>query len=175
MVKSAFNEEDYELAAPTYVLCENWFQVWESFLEDLDQGLNWQEMGAMALPSPFPGDGTNKFCTFEGMGTLLAEIAYMIGAVSKDTSQTYISSIVTQAMGKAILETFGTPIGIAYQEYAIKDDDGEYGAIIPVPVVEDDSPTMIQLLLNIIENQSRLLGGSLNIKDLIDPNTNNTP
>lgn len=179
LVKSAFNEEDYELAAPNFVLCENVWQYLESYLEDLDQGLNWQEMGAMALPSPFPVDdnGTekNKYCTFEGMGTLLAEIAYMLSAMSKDTSQTFISSVVTQAMGKAMLQSLGLPMSVGYQEIMLPGEDSNYSAKIPLPMLEDDAPSMTQLLLNIIENQARIIGGSYNIKDLPNPETTTPP
>lgn len=172
-VKSSFNDADFELGSPTSVLCENVWQYLESYLEDLDQGLNWQEMGAMALPSPNPSDdGTNRYCTFEGMGTLLAEVAYMLSSISKDTSQTYISSIVTQAMGKAILQAFGTPIGVGYQEYVINDGESDYSAVIPIPIIEDDSPTLVQLLFNVIENQARILGANTVLKE---PKQNNLP
>ena len=164
-ISSAFNSEEYELGEPTFVLCENWLQYMESFLEDLDQGLNWQEMGAMAIPSPFPSEaGDNNFCTYEGLGTLVAELTYMVSAISKDTSQTYISSIVNQAMGKVILQAIGTPITSEIQEYIVSTEEGEQSALIPLPAMGAESPTLVQLAMNIMENLARLYGGQATLK-----------
>lgn len=164
-VPSDFNDELAELQAPAYVLCENIMQYIESYLEDLDQGLNWQEMGAMALPAAFDDDdGTRKYCTYEGMGTLLAEVAYMLSSISQSTSQTFISSLVTQGIAKAILESTGVPLHTMTLELQNQSDEGEQSSVVPFPALAADSPTIVQLLLNIIENQARILGSNANLK-----------
>ena len=164
-VESAFNEQEFELGSPLMTLCENYFQFFETFLEDLDAGLNWQEMGAMAIPSPFPdSEGNNTYCTFEGMGTLLAEIAYSQGVMSKDTSQTYIASIVIQSMVKALLGSVGTPLETGYYETQVETEDGNFSTKIPVPVLPSDSPTLLQLLFNVIANQARQAGSQAKLK-----------
>lgn len=164
-VPSEFNEEAFNLEPPTFVLCENLMQYIESYLEDLDAGLNWQEMGAMAIPASFTNDdGTRKFCTYEGMGSLLAEVAYMLSSISTDTSQTLVSSVVTQAVVKTILEAFGVPLDVSTIALTSEGDGEFYNSRIPYPTLAVDSPTVIQLLMNVIENQSRILASNAKVR-----------
>lgn len=165
-IKSAFNDEDFELGSPTSVLCENYPQIIVSFLEDLDQGLNWQEMGAMAIPSPYPDeDGNTNFCTFEGMGTLLAEVAFNQGLMSKPIQQTFISSIVTQSSVKALLQFTGAPLKDGFYKVMSGNNtvEGNYETLIPIPMLADDSPTAISLGYNIMANQATQLGSQIKL------------
>lgn len=142
------------------VLCENFLQLYESYLEDLDKGLNWQEMGTGILPS---ADGTG-YCTYEGIGTLLAEAVYMISQLSSNIYQTHNLSLQNTAMNHQILKGLGLPLKLGSLEVVVGENDAlglgdNVKAYIPVPMLADDAVSLHKRLMDVIINLSLIISG----------------
>lgn len=139
------------------VLCENIPQFIESYLEDLDKGLNWQEMGTGVLPN---ADGTG-FCTYEGMGTLLAEVAYMLSQLSGNIYESHSLNLMTFSTVLEILKGLGVPTGVGYLKMDVGVDDaiGEAPpAQLLVPKIAEDAPNITTQLMNLLNNLALILG-----------------
>jgi hypothetical protein len=138
------------------VLCENFLQLFESYLEDMDKGLNWQEMGTGVMPS---ADGSS-FCTYEGMGTLLAEVAYMLSQLSSNIYQTHNLSAMNYAVNKEIMKAIGVPIvaKVLPLELGESTDIGSSltGSIF-VPAIADNAPNITQQLGILLSNIALVL------------------
>lgn len=144
------------------VLCENFLQLYESYLEDLDKGLNWQEMGTGILSSP---DG-NGFCSYEGMGTLLAEAVYMLSQLSSNIYETHNLSLQNTAMNHEILKGLGLPLELGHLKVVVGETDplglgDSVNAYIPIPKIAEDSVTIHKRLMDIIINLSVLISAGL--------------
>lgn len=169
------NFDDADPANNTYaqgdiVLCENFLQLFESYLEDLDKGLNWQEMGTGILPS---ADGTS-YCTYEGIGTLLAEAVYMLSQLSSNIYQTHNLSLQNTAMNHEILKGLGLPLELGHLKVVVGESDAlglgdNVNAYIPVPKIAKDSVTLHKRLMDIIINLSVLISAGLNSKEETNP------
>lgn len=90
-----------------YVLCENIPQMLSVMLDDLDKALSWQEIAAGGIPA---GDGSGKVMLYEGMGSVVAELAFMLSRMSVHTSQTYIATRINQGITMEILQALGVGI-----------------------------------------------------------------
>lgn len=148
------------------VLCENMLQYIESYLEDLDKGLNWQEMGTGLLPS---ADG-GSVCTFEGIGTLLAEVAYMLSQLSSNIYQTHNLALQSVATNYEILKGLGLPLDLGSLEVSTGESDklglgDDIKAYIPIPKIADDSTNIHKRLMDIIVNLSLIIGQQLDAKE----------
>lgn len=143
------------------ILCENYLQFIESYFEDLDKGMNWQEMGTGVMPS---ADGTS-YCTYEGMGTLVAEIAYMLSTLSSNIYQTHNLSLKTYSACLEIFKGLGLPVELG----VLGLDTGEFDAVsgtsyvyMNVPRIPDQSVTLHKRMMDIIANLAILNGAVLN-------------
>ncbi|BAQ67075.1 hypothetical protein GM3709_3840 (plasmid) [Geminocystis sp. NIES-3709] len=138
------------------ILCENFLQLFESYLEDLDKGLNWQEMGSGFLPS---ADG-NSHISFEGLGTLLAEVAYMLSSLSSNIQQTHGLALKNNAIVMELLKGLGLPIGVGTLPVFVGEVD-EIGENIPMltfPKLKEGNVSIHKRLMDILYNLSLLLG-----------------
>lgn len=154
------------------ILCENFLQLLESYLEDMDKGLNWQEMGTGILRS---ADGTG-YCTYEGIGTLLAEAVYMISQLSSNIYQTHNLSLQNTAMNYEILKGLGLPLKLGNIEVVVGENDAlgvgdDVKAYIPTPVLADDAVSLHKRLMDVIFNLSIILSSNLSA----DINTSSAP
>ena len=151
------NPETNTLARGDIILCENIPQYLESLLEDLDKGLNWQEMGTGVIPS---ADGTG-FCTFEGLGTLVAEISYMLSSLSNNIYESHTLNLMTYNTTLELLKAIGVPTGVGYipVDVGVKEVIGDANpAQLIVPKVAEDSPNITTQLYNLLANLSLLIG-----------------
>lgn len=138
------------------VMCNNMLQYWESYLEDLDKGLNWQEMGASILPS---ADGT-RVCAISGMGTLLAEVAYMLSSLSNNIYQSHTLAIKAYHNSLEIMKGLGVPITNTVQKIEIGDGDPAEPTVgyLPLPKISGDAPSITQQIHILLENLGIIIG-----------------
>lgn len=151
------NPESNVIERGDLVLCENIPQFIESYLEDLDKGLNWQEMGTGVLPN---ADGT-AFCTYEGMGTLLAEVAYMLSQLSSNIMESHSLNLMTFSTVLEVLKGMGVPTGVGYLEIdtGVNDAIGDgQPATLLVPKIAEDAPTLTAQLMNLLSNLALIIG-----------------
>jgi hypothetical protein len=152
------------------ILCENFLQLFESYLEDLDKGLNWQEMGSGLLPN---ADGTS-YTTFEGMGTLLAELAYTVSALSNNIQQTHVLTMKSYSTTLEILKGLGLPVELGLLGLNLGGDNAAGGqniAEIAVPMLSDNSVTLHKRLMDVLVNLGILVGGVLKTEDTLPGGT----
>lgn len=150
------NEEPKEITEGGYVLVENLPQLLHIILDDLDKALGWQTAGANAIPSY---DG-QKFATYEGVHSLLVEIAYMLSAISSQTSQNLVATSVNQAVLYELLGALGLPVTTKEFPYAY----GEKALKMPYPGLAPDAPTLFNLVVWLLANLAPLIGSSLVLK-----------
>lgn len=147
------------------VLCENFLQLFESYLEDMDKGLNWQEMGTGVMPS---ADGSSFFCTYEGMGTLIAEVAYMLSQLSSNIYQTHNLSAMNYAVNKEIMKAIGVPIvaKVLSLELGEPTDIGSSvtGSMF-VPAIADNAPNITQQLGILLSNIALVLSNYVELPE----------
>ena len=150
-----FSGEPTSIEEGGYVLVENLPQLIHNMMDDFDKALGMQYAGANALPS---ADKSNVL-TYEGLHTLVAEIAYSISAISQQISQTLVSSNINQAMLYEVLKSFGLPCAVREFKVDYGDEGGE--GKIPYPGLANDAPTLVTILFWLLMNQSVTLGTSL--------------
>ena len=137
-----------------YVLVENFPQLLAYMMADLDRGLGLQAAGANVIPE---ASGTDVF-TYQGMHSLLIEIAYTLSHISKAASQTQVSSLINQATLYEILGALGLPIDIKQIKVALSENSE---GTIPYPALAEDSPTVLNVLVWILSNLAPLLASQL--------------
>lgn len=146
------------------VLCENFLQLFESYLEDLDKGLNWQEMGSGLVPN---ADGTN-YTTFEGMGTLLAEIAYTLSSLSANIQQTHVLALKTYSTTLENLKGLGLPTELGELALSLGEDNPSGGsslAYLSVPQLSANAVTLHKRLMDVLTNLAVLQGSTLKTEE----------
>lgn len=146
------------------VLCDNFLQLFESFLEDLDKGLNWQEMGSGLLPN---ADGTS-YTTFEGLGTLLAEMAYTLSALSSNIQQTHVLALKNNAVIMEVLKGLGLPVGVGTLPLSVGGESGAGGgntATLTFPQLSANSVSLHKRLMDVLTTISLVTGGVLKAED----------
>lgn len=159
LIPDKYNSDKSEIQGGDLELCENIPQLLQAIIDDLDKALGWQELGAGAIPN---ADGSNKFLTFEGSASLLTELMFMLSRVSSHTSQTLISSNITQATAKETLQGLGLPLESAYAEFNTGEDET---SLIPYPALSSDSPTLTQQLGWIVMNIAHLMASNTSYLD----------
>lgn len=141
-----------------YTLCENFPQLIDEILDDLDKALGWQELGANFIPN---ADNSGKYITYEGLAQLQTEVAYMMSRVSQHTSQTQVAALIIQAVVYELLRATGQPITPkAFQA----DVGGEDLANVPYPGLASDAPSQLQQTQWILQNIAPILGALLKPK-----------
>ncbi|NJO93413.1 MAG: hypothetical protein HC820_01805 [Hydrococcus sp. RM1_1_31] len=138
-----------------YVLVENFFQLLHIILDDLDKALGWQEAGANVLPNPNRDD---KYISYEGLNSLMAENAYMLSQLSRNISGTHISSLITQAVTYEILAALGLPVTLKEFKVGM---GGELEAKVPYPGLNGNSPTITDLHFWTLANIAPLVAAKL--------------
>ena len=158
------NDPNNALKKGDVVLCENLPQFLEAMLDDLDKALNLQEMGVAIIPN---ADNTGKYCRAEGLGTLLADVAWSISHLSKNIIQTHMISLKNEAMMHELFKSLGVPITIGNLPVQMgnKGRKEERTFSIPYPTFSADSPSLLQMQMTILSNIAPLLA---NCTDIIE-------
>lgn len=152
-----FDEDPYtgeptKILPGDYVLCESLPQYLDQMLDDLDHALNLQELGALAVPA---ADGTEKKALIEGLGAIVAELTYMLSAISQQTAQGQVSSLKNQAMLYEILKGLGLPL-VSRVFPVDLGFDGEPPYSVPFPGLAEDAPALTDLFATVLINLALL-------------------
>lgn len=138
-----------------YILVENWPQLLHVLLDDLDKAIGWQEAGASVIPD---ANKQGRWATYEGLNSLMAEIAYMLSDLSQNIKGGHISGLISQAV---LYEVLGA-IGLPYNFKRLK-VEAEGAKEIHYPALEANAPTVVDLLMLILQNIAPLVGSKINI------------
>jgi hypothetical protein len=138
-----------------YVLVENFPQLLHVLLDDLDKGLGWQEAGSNIIPD---ANNQGRFASYEGMNSLLVEIAYMLSDLSRNIKGAHISGLITQATLYEVLGGLGLPINFKTLKV-----EAEGQKEIHYPALDSGAPTLADLLFTLALNLSALVGGKVNV------------
>lgn len=139
-----------------YILCENIPQLLMQVLDDMDKALGWQELGAGAVPSHNPN---NQPMLYEGLSGLVAELAFMLSAISNTSGQALIASKVSQGIAQEILAALGLPVGdkVFYESLG----DGKEPMAVNYPGLLDQGITVTQQMGWILQNVALLVANSV--------------
>jgi hypothetical protein len=157
LLPDKFDPEKSEISGGNVVLCENWPQLIQTILEDLDLALNLQESAAGAIPA---GDGSGRVMLYQGLGELVAELAYGQSRISGHTSRTLISSQVTQATTAEVLKGLGLPLAVKTFEQRLGEGESDL-AQVPFPALEAGAPTITAQMGWLLQNLGLLLANSV--------------
>ena len=163
VTSSKYNPDETTISEGGYTLCENFPQLIDEILDDLDKALDWQNLGAGAVPN---ADGSGKFATFEGLAQLLTETAYMLSRISQHTSQTQVATLVVQAVAYEILRATGQPL--SPKTFQVDVGGSDY-AVVPYPGLAGTGPTQMEQTGWILENIAPLLGALAKINPPPEP------
>ena len=139
-----------------YVLVENIPQLIHLMLDDLDRALGLQNAGANVIPSP-----NGELIPIQGINNILLELLYTLGQTNKSASKTHISSLITQAIAKEILQALGVPLTI--KKLPVKVDSNNQG-YIPIPGTTNRSASLVDLQLLSLINIASILKGQIDFK-----------
>ncbi|MGK7893953.1 MAG: hypothetical protein AB4372_10105 [Xenococcus sp. (in: cyanobacteria)] len=139
-----------------YVLVENLPQLIHLILDDLDRAFGLQNAGANVIPSP-----NGELIPIQGINNILLELLYTLGQTNKSASKTHISSLITQAISKEILQALGVPLTIKKMPVGIDEDKKGY---IPIPGTTNRSCSVIDLQLLSLINIASILEGKIDFK-----------
>ena len=144
----------YIIAEGDNVLCENILQYLDEQEDDRARATGWDEMGAIAVPS---ADG-KKTAVFEGLTSMIVEILYMLSAMSENTSQTHIATLINQAVTQEILKQQGLPI--VYKSFEVDVGTAVNGRV-PYPAIKENVPSQYEQFSMILQNIGLLIGDKL--------------
>ncbi|PHV63194.1 hypothetical protein [Cyanobacterium aponinum] len=172
--------EPTEITQGGYVLCENWGQYFEVMLRDLDKAIDWQNLGAGLV------NFNGKTLVVEGLFSFLQEICVVDADTNQTTEQTRISSLITQQLAKEILKAIGLPTQVKKFDFTLQSNDQTWQGVmgankvtaeVPYNGVAEQSPTLVTLLVTLLENIAVGNIGKLqlNEKEAIKNNPPNEP
>lgn len=160
-----------QIAPGGLALINNIPQLIRQIIDDLDKSLGLQESGAFALRSSEDlqsnqESGLNpeyspKICTYEGLHSLMAEIAYMLSEISRRSSGAQISSLINNAVLYELMAILGLPIEPKYFEATIglEEDSGEdIVSKIYHPAFSNEAPRIFELWTILMQNIAPILG-----------------
>ncbi len=154
LVPDPYHPGKFKVVGGDYILCENIPQLLAEIVDQFDAALGLQESGAFTLPDA----GGSNHVHFEGLHALVAEIAYTVSKISQNTTQTQISSLLTQAITKEILAAGGQPI--VSKTLAIDTGDSHLAKGV-YPGLAMDAPTTLKALGWVLQNLSILVGAKV--------------
>lgn len=161
------------------MLVHNIPQLYRQIIDDFDKALGLQESAAFALRSvedievQDPNNSTqtvfaNKICTYEGLHSLVAEIAYMLSEISRRSSGAQVSSMINNALLYELMGITGLPIEpksftakIGLEENSGEDIKSE----IYHPAFADNAPRIFELWTILMQNIAPLLGDKFTLSD----------
>ncbi len=159
-----------------YALIHSLPQLIRQILDDLDKGIGWQESAAFALrsaedaladdPTTEENEFKPKICTYEGLHSLNAEIAYMLSAMSRHTSGGYTSSLINSAILYELMGIFGLPVEPKSFEAVIgleKENGEDIKSKIYHPGFSNQSPRIYELWTILAQNLSVLVGNQYDL------------
>ncbi|ELS04923.1 hypothetical protein Xen7305DRAFT_00046590 [Xenococcus sp. PCC 7305] len=148
-----FTGEANSIKEGGYVLVENIPQLIHLILDDLDRAIGIQDAGANIVPSP-----NGELVPVQGMNNLLLQLLYTAGQTNKSASKNHICSLITQAIVKEILQALGLPLTIKKLPIQVDEDKTAY---LPIPGTNNQSPSLVDLIMLCQINIGALLEGKI--------------
>ncbi len=161
-----------------YALVHNYPQYLRQVFDDLDKGLGWQESAAFALRSAedarqdvIGSENDNfvpKICTYEGAHSLKAEIAYMLSAISRQTSGSYTSSLISVGILYELMGIFGLPVEPKSFQALVgleRENGADVESTIYHPGFSNQAPRIYELWTILMNNIAVLVGNAHDFSD----------
>lgn len=140
-----------------YVLCNSLLQFLDVQEDDLDRALGLQDLGANVLPK---ADGSG-YILYQGLHSLVMELAYAVSAVSINTAQAHVLGMKSNAMLQEIMAVLGSPI-------TLKEIDCELAGQqvkIPFSGITEGTPSMVDFFMWLLSNQALSTASQLAVKE----------
>jgi hypothetical protein len=140
-----------------WVLCNSLIQLLETKFDDDDRAFGLQDLGANVIPR---SDKTG-FIAYEGMHSLLIEIAYMLSSLSGNISRSEVLNMKTVAILQELLASQGLPVELKTLPATVAGQSVQ----IPYPGLSSDSPSIVDFMFWILSNLSPLVSAQLAYKN----------
>jgi len=148
---SAFG--DTKIEEGDYVLVNTIQQLLQVIMHDLDKALGMKDLSAGVVPGVREGE----ICTYEGLASAISEVLYMNSAISSQTGQNLISSVITQGIVRELLKATGFPL----MPKTVEVDVGN-NVTVPYPGIPDDSPTHYLMFVSLMQTLQPIVASVLN-------------
>jgi len=143
---------DTKIEEGDYVLVNTIQQLLQVIMHDLDKALGMKDLSAGVVPGVREGE----ICTYEGLASAISEVLYMNSAISSQTGQNLISSVITQGIVRELLKATGFPLTPKTVEVDIGNN-----VTVPYPGIPDDSPTHYLMFVSLMQTLQPIVASVL--------------
>jgi hypothetical protein len=121
-------------------------------MHDLDKALGMKDLSAGVVPGVRKGE----ICTYEGLASAISEVLYMNSAISSQTGQNLISSVITQGIVRELLKATGFPLIPKTVEVDVGNN-----VTVPYPGIPEDSPTHYLMFVSLMQTLQPIVASVL--------------
>lgn len=139
-----------------WVLVNSLIQLLEVKYDDDDRAFGLQDLGANVIPR---ADKTG-YIAYEGMHSLLIEIAYMLSAMSGNISRSEVLNMKSVAILQELLASQGLPVELKTLPATVAGQTVQ----IPYPGLSSDSPSLVDFMFWILSNLAPVVSAQLAYK-----------
>ena len=143
---------DTKIEEGDYVIVNTIQQLLQVMMQDLDKALGMKDLSAGVVPGVREGE----ICTYEGLASAISEVLYMNSAISSQTGQNLISSVITQGIVRELLKATGFPLTAKTVEVDVGNN-----VAIPYPGIPDDSPTHYLMFVSLMQTLQPIVASVL--------------
>jgi hypothetical protein len=144
---------DTKIEEGDYVIVNTIQQLLQVMMQDLDKALGMKDLSAGVVPGVREGE----ICTYEGLASAISEVLYMNSAISSQTGQNLISSVITQGIVRELLKATGFPLIPKTVEVDVGNN-----VSVPYPGIPDDSPTHYLMFVSLMQTLQPIVASVLN-------------
>jgi hypothetical protein len=142
-----------------WVLVNSLIQLLEVKYDDDDRAFGLQDLGANVIPR---ADATG-YIAYEGMHSLLIEIAYMLSSLSGNITRSEVLDMKAVAILQEILAGLGSPVQIKEMPATIAGQS----VLIPYPGLDNRAPTMADMFFWVLANLAPQVASQLVYKQFL--------
>ncbi|BFM38909.1 hypothetical protein [Synechocystis sp. LKSZ1] len=139
-----------------WVLVNSLIQLLEVKYDDDDRAFGLQDLGANVIPR---ADKTG-YIAYEGMHSLLIEIAYMLSSLSGNISRSEVLNMKSVAILQELLASQGLPVELKTMPATVAGQSVQ----IPYPGLSSDSPSLVDFMFWILSNLAPVVSAQLAYK-----------
>jgi len=143
---------DTKIEEGDYVLVNTIQQLLQVIMHDLDKALGMKDLSAGVVPGVRKGE----ICTYEGLASAISEVLYMNSAISSQTGQNLISSVITQGIVRELLKATGFPLTPKTVEVNVGNN-----VTVPYPGIPEDSPTHYLMFVSLMQTLQPIVASVL--------------
>jgi len=143
---------DTKIEEGDYVIVNTIQQLLQVMMQDLDKALGMKDLSAGVVPGVREGE----ICTYEGLASAISEVLYMNSAISSQTGQNLISSVITQGIVRELLKATGFPL----MPKTVEVDVGN-NVTVPYPGIPDASPTHYLMFISLMQTLQPIVASVL--------------